>query len=101
MALLAILSGGPAVISMNRGNVGVLTGVVAQRQNALSLPSLGAVCDYPVVGDVRFGVVYGGGTGNVVLPATTDVLIGVGYGALGTEYTGNATAGGGETSHVF
>lgn len=101
MALLAILSGGPAVISMNRGNVGVLTGVVADGNNYLSLPTLGATCDYPAETDVRDGVAYSTFTGNLELPAETDVLTGVQYGANGTEYTGNAAVGGGETSHVF
>ncbi len=100
MALLAILSGGSGVISMNRGNIGVLTGVVAQSRNYISLPTLGGSCDYPTVGNVRSGIAYGAGTGTLVLPAITDVLTGVGYGTNGTELTGNAT-GGGESSYVF
>lgn len=101
MALLAILSGGTAVISMNRGDVGILTGIVAGGTNYLSLPTLGATCDYPSENDVRLGVTFDTFTGNLELPVETDVLTGVQYGTNGTEFTGEAVAGGGETSHVF
>jgi hypothetical protein len=54
----------------------------------------------PVQGNVRNGVNYGyygealnGGT--LVLPAITDVKLGVGYGEDGTEYDGQLVAGGG------
>jgi len=53
-------------------------------------PSGGAVCDYPVAGNVRQGVTYGEGeyTGTLVLPAASNVRQGVGYGTLGVEFTG-------------
>lgn len=49
-------------------------------------------CDYPGVGDVRLGVVYDDSTltGTLVLPAVSDVLLGIGYGTGGTEFTGTA-----------
>jgi hypothetical protein len=102
MALLATLSGGTAIISMNRGDIGMLTGVVSGRLNTISLPTLGGSCTYPSENNVRDGVVFGTiYTGNLELPLETDVLTGIQYGASGTEFTGEAVAGGGETSHVF
>ena len=47
----------------------------------------------PAVGDVRDGVVYGGGTGTLELPAEADVESGVGYGTDGTEFEGTLTGG--------
>lgn len=101
MALLAILSGGAGVISMDRGNVGVLTGVVAKSQNYLSLPTLGGTCDYPAQTDVRSGVAYSTFTGNLTLPVESNVLTGIQYGASGTEFTGTATAGGGGSEEII
>jgi hypothetical protein len=50
-----------------------------------------ASCDYPAVGNVRFGVQYAEGTmtGTVTLPANFNVRLGVQYGTGGTEFTGN------------
>ena len=52
-----------------------------------------ASCDYPSEDDVRDGVVYSDGdfTGNLTLPDEGQVLEGVGYGSLGTEFTGTLT----------
>lgn len=57
--------------------------------NSFVFPT-GTATDYPVVGDVRLGTVYDSGalTGNLVLPIPADVLLGVGYGTLGTQYVG-------------
>lgn len=103
MALTDIVTsfGQSPVLDFDRGNIGVITEIVS-RDNEFTTPVISAVCDYPVVDDVRLGVVYGSGTGTIELPAETDVLVGVQYGADGTEFTGEATGGGGgETSHVF
>jgi len=43
----------------------------------------------PSVSDVRAGVQVGSGIGNLVLPATFDVLAGIGYGSNGSEYIGS------------
>ena len=52
----------------------------------------GAGDDLPVEDDVRFGVVYASGkTGLLVSPVEPTVLIGVGYGASGIEFTGTLT----------
>jgi hypothetical protein len=49
----------------------------------------GGVCDYPGTDDVREGVVYGTiYTGVLELPLPSQVLVGTGYGANGTEYDG-------------
>ena len=48
-------------------------------------------CTYPDVGDVRDGVVYGGGIGTLELPIEDDVEDAVGYGEDGTEFTGTMT----------
>jgi hypothetical protein len=50
----------------------------------------GGSCDYPAVGDVESGVAYSFGTltGTLVVPAVGNVLLGTGYGAGGTEFTG-------------
>lgn len=104
MALTSILApvGNRAVFLFNRGNTGTLVDITAQSQAMLTLPALGGSCTYPSQNDVRSGVTFGSiYTGNMTLPATTNVLTGVQYGANGTEYTGSATGGGGEVSHVF
>lgn len=52
-------------------------------------------CDYPSANDVRNGTIFGFGslTGNLVLPPVDDVLLGIQYGALGTEFTGTLDTG--------
>ena len=56
--------------------------------NGTFAPS-GAGCTYPGTQDVREGVTYGGiYTGLLELPLPSQVLIGTGYGANGTEYDG-------------
>lgn len=42
MALLATLAppGAPGIISMNRGNIGVLTGIVSKNQDYISIPAI-------------------------------------------------------------
>lgn len=60
----------------------------------LSIPGLtagGGTCDYPSEDDVRDGVIYdfGAQTGNLELPSSADVLLGVGFGSNGTEFTGS------------
>lgn len=52
-----------------------------------------AACDYPLIGNVRYGVVFDSGarTGNMTLPSESQTKSGVSYGALGEEYTGNVT----------
>jgi hypothetical protein len=49
--------------------------------------------DYPAVGDVQAGVVYGEGahTGTFQVPGTANVKYGIGYGAAGTEFSGTYT----------
>lgn len=42
----------------------------------------------PSEDDVRFGTAVGAGTGNLVLPAVDDVLLGVTFGTNGTQFTG-------------
>lgn len=51
-------------------------------------------CDYPAETNVRSGITYASGamSGNVVLPATSNVKQTVQYGANGTEFTGLYTA---------
>jgi len=54
-----------------------------------SLTPGGGVCTYPGTDDVREGVVYGGSyVGVLRLPLPSQVLVGTGYGANGTEYDG-------------
>jgi hypothetical protein len=104
MALTSILApaGDTAVFVFARGNGGVLSDIVAKGQGMITLPSLGGSCTYPSENDVQDGVTFGDiYTGTLVVPAEADVLTGVGYGANGTEFTGEATAGGGEHSVVF
>jgi hypothetical protein len=50
----------------------------------------GGTCDYPSQDNVRNGTAYAFGTmvGDIVLPPTGDVLIGIGYGANATELFG-------------
>lgn len=61
-----------------------------------------AAASYPAVGDVQTGVVYGGGTGTLDLPAEADVRSGTGYGEDGTEFTGTlSVTGGGGVSRVI
>ena len=81
-------------------------------QYAVKVPGVGIVCtmataadlpdtlDYPSPDDVRDGVDFDGGsqTGDLVLPAESDVTSGVHYGANGTEYEGSATGGSGGNS---
>lgn len=56
--------------------------------NGTFAPS-GAGCTYPGTQDVREGVTYGGiYTGVLQLPLPSQVLVGTGYGANGTEYDG-------------
>ncbi len=52
-------------------------------------------CDYPDESDVVAGVVYAYDTmtGNVTLPSESDVVDGVGYGSLGTQFTGTFQCG--------
>lgn len=47
-------------------------------------------CDFPAIGDVRYGTVFGDGalTGNLILPGRGNVRKGVKYGTLGTQFTG-------------
>jgi hypothetical protein len=61
-----------------------------------------AAASYPAVGDVQTGVVYGGGTGTLDLPAEADVRSGTGYGEDGAEFTGTlSVTGGGGVSRVI
>ena len=56
--------------------------------NGTFAPS-GGGCTYPGTQDVREGVTYGGiYTGVLELPLPSQVLVGTGYGANGTEYDG-------------
>ena len=49
----------------------------------------GGACTYPGTDDVREGVAYGGAyVGVLELPLPSQVLVGTGYGANGTEYDG-------------
>lgn len=103
MALLDIVTsfGQSPVLDFARGDVGSVLEIVS-RDTEFFVPRVGAVCDYPVVDDVRFGVVYGAGVGTVELPTEAQVELGVGYGANGVEFTGTfAGGGGGESSHTF
>lgn len=45
----------------------------------------------PSAGDVRSGVSVDATTGNLALPTAAQVLIGVGFGSSGTQYTGTVT----------
>ncbi len=59
--------------------------------NGTFAPS-GGGCAYPGTQDVREGVTYGGVyTGVLELPIPSQVLVGTGYGANGTEYDGTLT----------
>ena len=49
----------------------------------------------PSANDVRSGTATGTTTGNMTLPATTDVKTGVQYGTSGTQYTGSFLGSGG------
>lgn len=97
MALLDIVttSGQPVILAFARGNSGSVDDVVSNGNNEVALPSLGGACDYPSEDDVRLGTSFSIYTGNLELPAETDVLTGVQYGTSGTEFTGTATGGGG------
>ena len=59
--------------------------------------------DYPAVGKVRDGTTFDAAalTGNLVLPAITDVATGVLYGTLGTELEGTLAAGGGGGGRII
>lgn len=86
---------------MNRGNIGVLTGVVSKAFNYSQIPAGGgAGAVFPPVGDVDLGVTYGPTgadfSGTLLQPATTDVANGISYGAGGTEFTGTLIGGGGD-----
>lgn len=96
MALLDIVTtfGQSPVFDLSRGNVGSVLDAVS-RTNEFVTPTLGGDTDYPAETDVRDGVVYSIYTGNLELPAEIDVITGVQYGANGTEFTGEAVAGGG------
>ena len=74
--------GAPGLIA-GSGTVSYLDVGAAQRQEPLA--------DYPVVGNVRSGIVYndGGSVGTLTLPAPTDVKNTVQYGAGGNELTGS------------
>jgi len=104
MALLDIVTfEGVAMESLfERGDLGVLVDVQGGQQNEFTLPSTGGTCNYPIENDVRGGVGYGAGgtefTGNVVLPAESEVETGVMYGANGTEFEGTFAGGGGGSS---
>jgi hypothetical protein len=57
--------------------------------NGTYSPAPGGGCTYPGTDDVREGVVYGGiYTGVLKLPLPSQVLVGTGYGANGTEFDG-------------
>jgi hypothetical protein len=57
--------------------------------NGTYSPAPGGGCTYPGTDDVREGVVYGGiYTGVLKLPLPSQVLVGTGYGADGTEFDG-------------
>ena len=103
MALNAIQTspGAPGLLTMNRGNIGVLTGVVSKAFNYSQIPAGGgAGAVFPPVGDVDLGVTYGPTgadfSGTLLQPATTDVANGISYGAGGTEFTGTLIGGGGD-----
>jgi hypothetical protein len=55
------------------------------------LSSIGGSCDYPAEADVQSGVAYDNGnlTGTFQSPLESQVLNGVGFGAAGTEFTGD------------
>lgn len=61
MALTSILApiGNRAIFTFNRGNIGILDDIVALGNGMITLPSLGAVCDYPSINNVRLGITYG------------------------------------------
>lgn len=97
MALLDIVAcaGAEIILEESRGNIGVLVDITPQFDVEMELPSLGGSCTYPAQTDVRSGITYGDiYTGNLELPIESNVLIGVQYGANGTEYTGTASVGG-------
>lgn len=54
----------------------------------------GGPADYPAIGDVRFGVLYGFNAfnGTLVEPDPADVRLGIRYGADGVEFTGTLEA---------
>jgi hypothetical protein len=91
--------GGPAFRLVTRLDNGAWGAPTLTRRPLIGL-SLSALddgetaCDYPQAGDVQSGVVFGNGarTGTLVLPAPSHVLLGDGYGAAGTEFTGNLVA---------
>ena len=75
------------------GNVLITAPVYGDAINVLNgsyVPSGGGACDYPGTDDVREGVSYANGvfTGVLELPLPSQVLVGTGYGANGTEYDG-------------
>jgi hypothetical protein len=58
--------------------------------NGAYTPSGGGGCSYPGTDDVREGIIYADGAllGVLELPLPSQVLVGTGYGANGTEYDG-------------
>lgn len=103
MALTSILApvGKTMTFQVARGNVGVITAIVAKQKNNFTLPALGGSCTYPSENDVRNGTSFGDiYTGNLTLPLEVDVETGVQYGTNGTEFTGTFIGGGGFISIV-
>lgn len=83
------------------GEANVATGVQYKANSATNnktgtLNTGGGPPDYPSQSDVRSGVAYADDslTGNLILPAESDVRALVNYGAGGTEYTGTLNPGG-------
>lgn len=95
------ITGAVTVVSTTRKSAGVWT------DSALVLTWLGVLIDgldlavYPSVNDVENGVVFGGGTGTLVVPAEADVKQGVDYGANGTEFEGEFAGGGGSGGRII
>lgn len=96
MALLDISSNSVGCLEFSRGSSGSVLEIVSQRHISFELPDVGGACTYPSENDVRDGTVFGTiYTGNLELPIESDVLLGVQYGSNGTEFTGEASGGGG------
>jgi hypothetical protein len=73
--------------------INILSPVLSEIPFILGPTSAPGACDYPTQSNVRLGIQFGNGTftGNVVLPPVDQVVLGVGYGANGTEFIGTFT----------
>ncbi len=94
--LLSDMAGGagetPVFPAESDVRLGVIYGYPSSPLTGTYDPMGGSV---PSPNDVRFGVATGNEVGNLQLPVETQVLIGVGYGSLGTEFTGMLEVGAG------